>query len=56
MLHWICDQKAISVCGDLITQPGLLHEFCEDIIDVDSFDSLKQYFTADTWMAVVQRG
>ena len=31
MLHWICDQKAISVCGDLITQSGLLYEFCEDI-------------------------
>ena len=41
LLLCMCDQSAISEDGTLITQ---------------SSHTLKQYFTTDAWMAVVQRG
>ena len=41
--------------GKQITQSSLLSEIDEQILDA-SLCTLKQCFTTDAWMAVVQRG
>ena len=56
LLLCMCDQSAISEDGTLITQSNLLPEISEVVIDAPSLNTLKQYFTTDAWMAVVQRG
>ena len=58
MLLWICDPSEIKRgIPPLLTQSSLLAEFDSDVIDNSTtLSSLQNYFTPDTWMAVLQRG
>lgn len=56
MLRFICDESAIPLDNKLITQSSLLNEINEEVLHITSIGDLKQYFTADAWMAVTQRG
>ena len=38
-----------------ITQSSLLPNIHEEVLDV-SLNHVRQYFTKDTWMAIVQKG
>lgn len=56
MLYWICGQSSLPPDGKLITQSFLRSQINEEILDAPSFSTLKQYFTTDAWMAVLQKG
>lgn len=56
MLYWICGQSTLPPDGKRITQSSLRSELSEEILDAPSFNTLKQYFTTDAWMAVLQKG
>ena len=50
-----CNSQSISP-GCQIAQFDLLPVFNEEVLDsLTTFNTLKQHFTADAWMAVVQR-
>ena len=56
MLLCLCDEQVLPLNGELITTSSLLPNICEDIIDAPSLNCLKDYFTTDAWMTVVQKG
>ena len=56
MLYWICGQSALPPNGKQITESFLRPEVSEEVLDAPSFSTLKQYFTTDAWMAVLQKG
>lgn len=57
MLLWICDQSALSLgIPPLIKQSSLLSEINPNVINLPTIDTLKEYFTEDAWMSVIQKG
>ena len=58
-LLWVCKESAISIflkSGEILTQSALLPIPEEDVIDTSSsVNTIKSFFTNDTWMAIEQK-
>ena len=57
VLSWVCSKSALEMLKNNtpLTQSSLLPTLFVEVLDA-TLQEIRQYFTKDTWMAVIQKG